>query len=142
MLIIANPMQRYLAMINLQQSLWKLFLCQKQKATPTDILILQVGRVICVYACSRWCKKTEEAQKSSNFYASQTRLHWNLNKMFKEVISLTKKIKWTQIYIITWKFILVCMRWMNLMQRLYSKNSFDWNYKLGMNEFEAEIAYL
>lgn len=31
---------------------------------------------------------------------------------------------------------------MNLMQQLYSKNSFDWNYKLGMNEFEAEIAYL
>lgn len=24
--------------------------CQKQKATPTDILILQVGRVICMYA--------------------------------------------------------------------------------------------
>lgn len=48
MLIIANPMQRYLAMINLQQSLWKLFLCQKQKATPTDILILQVGQVISV----------------------------------------------------------------------------------------------
>lgn len=31
---------------------------------------------------------------------------------------------------------------MNLMQQLYSKNSFDWNYKLGMNEFEEEIAYL
>lgn len=25
--------------------------CQKQKATPTDILILQVGRVICMCVC-------------------------------------------------------------------------------------------
>lgn len=51
MLIIANPMQRYLAMINLQQSLWKLFLCQKQKATPTDISSCRLDELsVCMHA--------------------------------------------------------------------------------------------